>query len=299
MQLESTGATTHQPAGEYRSSLMNRGSPKPNRVAPPGAETLRLYEQQAAVISAIADLRALKPNAGAIDRATDISPETFLSRYYAANEPILLEGFVRNWPAIKKWSPGYFAEQFGDVELDVYRDGHRRSMRIRDFVDVMQRQPEAGEPYLVAQYRPLPQSELAALSQDLRFDSAFFDAGDDQAVFGLWMGPANTLTPLHYDQKNVLLAQLYGRKRVKLISPLATDRLYCRKRGYSEVDPDKPDFNRFPLFERVTVSTIELEAGDALFLPFGWWHHVRSLSPSISLSLNNFIWPNSFAAEKL
>jgi mannose-6-phosphate isomerase-like protein (cupin superfamily) len=39
---------------------------------------------------------------------------------------------------------------------------------------------------------------------------------------------------------------------------------------------------------------VELEAGEALFIPANWWHHVRSLKASINVSLTNFVFPNNF-----
>ena len=38
--------------------------------------------------------------------------------------------------------------------------------------------------------------------------------------------------------------------------------------------------------------------GEALFLPVGWWHHVRALDLSISLACNHFRWPNDHDGYK-
>jgi hypothetical protein len=44
----------------------------------------------------------------------------------------------------------------------------------------------------------------------------------------------------------------------------------------------------FPLFKDATVITVPLNPGDALFIPIGWWHHVRSLDVSMTLTHINF-----------
>ena len=41
-------------------------------------------------------------------------------------------------------------------------------------------------------------------------------------------------------------------------------------------------------------ATVDVEAGDALFVPVGWWHHVRALSVSISVAFSGFARPNHF-----
>ena len=49
----------------------------------------------------------------------------------------------------------------------------------------------------------------------------------------------------------------------------------------SLVDVHNPDLARYPRFEQAAAAAqvAELEAGDALFIPYLWWHSVRSLEP--------------------
>ena len=60
--------------------------------------------------------------------------------------------------------------------------------------------------------------------------------------------------------------------------------------GYAGVDPERLDVVRFPLAGPLRTAAVTIDAGDALFVPFGCWHHVRALTPSISLSMSNFAW---------
>jgi hypothetical protein len=49
----------------------------------------------------------------------------------------------------------------------------------------------------------------------------------------------------------------------------------------SLVDVHNPDLARHPRFERAAAAAqvAELEAGDAIFIPYMWWHSVQSLAP--------------------
>jgi len=87
---------------------------------------------------------------------------------------------------------------------------------------------------------------------------------------------------------------VYGRKEFTLVSPFYTPRLYNDNGFYSSVDPKHPDYGRHPKFEGVDQLEILLEPGEALLIPVGWWHRVESLDVCISLSFNNFAYPNRY-----
>jgi ribosomal protein L16 Arg81 hydroxylase len=44
----------------------------------------------------------------------------------------------------------------------------------------------------------------------------------------------------------------------------------------------------------VIVRDFVVGPGDALFIPVGWWHHVRALDVSVSLAINGFAKPNRY-----
>lgn len=50
--------------------------------------------------------------------------------------------------------------------------------------------------------------------------------------------------------------------------------------------------------EITAAAELVVEAGEALFLPAGWWHQVDALSPSISVTVLEFAWPNDYGWYK-
>jgi len=232
--------------------------------------------------------------------AGSITAEEFRTRYFDAGKPVLLRGFIRSWPCAS-WTPAALAARFGTETIDVmvgsndarvngngpYRTS--RTMTLAEFAGQVERGSDE-DVYLVAQNQFLRRQAFAALFDDIPCDCNWFDARTKNLRVALWMGPQGAVTPLHFDLQNAILAQPYGRKRVILAAPSETAYLYQGESGYACVDPERPDLQAFPRFREAKLLETALEAGDGLFLPYGWWHHVRSLTASISLSISNFVW---------
>ncbi|KOO24024.1 lysine-specific demethylase 8 [Chrysochromulina tobinii] len=108
-----------------------------------------------------------------------------------------------------------------------------------------------------------------------------------------WLGPEGTVTPLHFDSYDNVLVQVVGHKLVSLFDSGQTPRLYPKEGGgtgvdaqgnVSAVDVEAPDMGRFPEFAHAVGYECVLGPGEGLYIPAGCWHHVRSLSPSWSIS---------------
>jgi hypothetical protein len=104
-----------------------------------------------------------------------------------------------------------------------------------------------------------------------------------------WFAGAGSTTPMHYDLVHNLFGQVIGRKRFILYGPDQTRLLYPFPNSspishFSRVDVDNPDLEKFPDFRRANPLECVVEAGDLLFLPIFWWHHVYSLELSVSVS---------------
>eukprot|EP00913_Durusdinium_trenchii_P031948 g29922.t1 len=101
--------------------------------------------------------------------------------------------------------------------------------------------------------------------------------------FYLFAGLGGTLYHCHYDLQPNLHVQLTGKKRFILFPPDDWRHLYPFPVHHdldrrSMVDLDGPDDQRFPNWREASGCLVELEPGEALYIPPYWWHHVQSLT---------------------
>ncbi|KAI1337416.1 hypothetical protein F5Y15DRAFT_153021 [Xylariaceae sp. FL0016] len=148
-------------------------------------------------------------------------------------------------------------------------------------------------------------------------DSSIDQPELEEPLLNAWFGPPRTITPLHNDPYHNILAQVVGRKYVRLYSPLETPRIRPRgkengvemgntslfdvgavegwDRANEVTDGDNiegeqsrgenmQDDEMIASFREIPFLDCILEPGDVLYIPIGWWHYVRSLSVSFSVS---------------
>ena len=96
----------------------------------------------------------------------------------------------------------------------------------------------------------------------------------------LWMSSGNTSSSLHFDTHENLMLQVEGTKSVYFWPASESHKLYMDyhdRYGLCPVHPDRVDLEHFPIFATLRGGMVaNLRAGDALFIPDGWWHQVRT-----------------------
>lgn len=250
--------------------------------------------------------RQLSAVASGIFRCEDISSEEFLDEFYAPGRAVVLADIVKDWPAFQKWSPEYLREKIGNAAVEFQggrsdapdferaKDSHKQRIPFDAFIDLIQ--TSAGNNSYITAYNSSGNAEaFRPLFGDLGRIDALLAHNPEEPGAMMWIGSAGTFTPLHHDLTNNLLVQLVGRKRIILASPLETPKLYNDVHVFSEIaDLANPaiDFGRYPRLNDVRLQEVVLNAGDALFIPIGWWHQVTSLDFSVSATYTNFKWPN-------
>jgi hypothetical protein len=259
------------------------------------------------LLSMVQDLAQAIPR-GAIEERQRIDPGTFFADYYSRNRPLILRQAVRHWPAFYKWSPGYFAHQFGSAPVaitanrqadpwyEINARAHMTQTTMADFVSMLSSGDHTNDYYLVANNFALQSERLAPLLDDIGGICGLLDHSAQRQRTFLWFGPAGTVTPLHHDKTNLLIAQVVGRKRIILFPTSAIRHMNNVVGVYTAADPEDPERSPIDLRE-IPHFVVTIDPGDVLFVPIAWWHHVRALDLSMTVSMDNFIFHNHFSLD--
>ncbi len=273
-----------------------------------GAWVAQRLKKIESLLDVYSDLSRAHPSARfqTIERRGNLTREEFLAEYYACNRPVVLLDLMNDWRARRLWSPEYFRTTCGTETVEVMTgrnsdrrhelnaERHRTAMSFNDYINLILRGGESNDYYMVANNNVLCREGMKRLYKDIEMFPEYLDRDNfDGGVF-FWFGPAGTVTPLHHDVMNIFMAQVFGRKRITLIPSCQIHHVYNEIGAYSEVDCEKPDYEEFPAFHNVSMQKFVLRPGEVLFLPVGWWHHVRSLDVSATVSFTNFLFPNDY-----
>lgn len=229
----------------------------------------------------------------ALQETTDFDSKKFKRYYLNKNRPIVLKGYANNWKAKSKWTLDFLSNL--DVKEPVSLEIGANNQKDTNFVkenlknyieDIINGKDEDKDDKAY-----LTLFDIFSLFPHLREDidlSIITNHTKKNNIYA-WVGPAGTVTGLHYDSLNNLLVQVKGRKLVVLVAPKDNKNMYISDKfelgaTSSEVDINNYNKERHPKFENSDFYSVILEPGDALFIPKKWWHYVKSLDVSISIS---------------
>jgi lysine-specific demethylase 8 len=207
--------------------------------------------------------------------------------------PVKVGGLIDHWDACR-WTFDSLRREVGDRfitamlglpdngALDDIQQAYEKTLPLAEFLDQAEKATRGNACYL-GYLRPaclIPSYERACNFEALTGVSKI------QTDTRLWIGSAWTCSGLHSDLKDNIFAQIYGSKRVVLVpfhqTPLVYP--YIDNIVNSRVDPDRFSAERFPRFLRARVYATTVRPGEVLYIPRGWWHCLKSESPSISIN---------------
>lgn len=161
--------------------------------------------------------------------------------------------------------------------------------------------PSGRRTYCTDAVEVLAPSVNAAVARELSWMRAVGDGqdSDDTEVYApsVWLGSRNATTQLHYDGPHNLFIQVSGRKNWVILPPDQASAVHLYPELHPRARKSQVDFERlqsgdasvraaFPRLEDLRCGyQVELQAGEALYVPPFWLHHVSALDPSVSVNV--------------
>ncbi len=242
----------------------------------------------------------LKP----IDVVDDISKEEFEEKYLKQRRPVVIKNLAKKWPAYQKWTLDYMKQAVGDVEVPLYDsskadpaapiNASAAKMKFGDYIDLIKEKATDLRIFLFDPIKHAPKL-LDDYIAPKELMGGFLDKYPN-----MFFGGAGSVTFLHYD---IDLAHIFhthfgGRKHILLFDNKWKKRLYqipYATYSLEDYDISNPDFEKFPALNGVEGIECFLEHGDTLFMPTGWWHWMKYLDGSFSISLR--AWDKSWKVK--
>ena len=225
-------------------------------------------------------------------------------RLRTADRPFIVRGLVADWPLVQAGRRSAdearryilahhrdrpFTVSVGDPQSDgrLFYDQamamNFRTLRAKlpeIFTRIDEFEDQAGAPPIY-----LGSVDLQEFFAGLH-EANHVDLGERQPLASIWIG-TRTRIAAHNDMPDNLACVAVGRRRFTLFPREQFRNLYLGPvdntpagRAISMVDFHDPDFAAHPRFAEALAhaQVAELDAGDALYIPAMWWHHVEGLA---------------------
>jgi ribosomal protein L16 Arg81 hydroxylase len=251
-------------------------------------------------------LNRLSPNSAQVERRFKLSRADFLNHYYSIGRPVIITGMMEDWPAMRKWNLEFFADHFAkcEVEVQMGRESDARyeteserfvqKILFGEFIEKLRKAGKTNDFYLTANNNSSNKRALLELWQDIVQIPEYLTPIPEAGF--IWMGPAGTVTPFHHDLTNNFMAQVIGRKRVKLAPSWDTPLMRNEHHVFSKIDGGPIQPSTSPTLQEPQFLELILEPGEILFLPVGCWHYVEGLDITVTMQFTNFVFDNDFSS---
>jgi hypothetical protein len=230
-----------------------------------------------------------------IPRVKTITKEDFIEHYFKPQKPVVIEQSIKDWPAFTKWDLDYMKQVAGDKIVPLYDDRPVNSkndfnephekMKMSDYVDLLKSEPTKYRIFLWNILKEVPH-----LQKDFTFPD--FGLKFMKGLPMLFFGGTNSHTFMHYDIDfaNIFHFHFEGKKQCILFDQKQNKYLY--KVPYSlinreDIDISNPDFKKWPALKNANGYITELNHGEVLYMPEGYWHYMKYITPGFSMSLRS------------
>lgn len=225
------------------------------------------------------------------DKADD-----FVPHFLNTGTPVIFTDLTEHWPARKKWNLDYLSEHHGDLDVPVYssqpaednqhQHAAEKTLKLSEYFSLLKTGEKDLRMFFYNIFKNAP-----TLLNDFTYPKIGLKFFKRLPV--LFVGGKGAKVQMHFDidYAHLLLCHFGGKKKVLLIPPEQTDYMYKVPYSFSSlfaVDFSQPDFAKYPALQKLNGFTAELNHGDCLYVPPGYWHYVTYEDAGFSMTLRAF-----------
>ncbi|OXB56552.1 hypothetical protein ASZ78_007262 [Callipepla squamata] len=251
------------------------------------------------------------------------SPLEFYREWVSPNKACVIRNAIGHWPALRKWTLAYLREVVGPKVVSVavtpngYADAvfqdrfvmpEERQMPFMDFLDIVEKKVTSPNVFYVQKQCSNLTEEFPELVCDVQPDIPWMSEALGKLsvspmltkicwkkpdAVNFWLGESAAVTSLsqYYSQLGHLIfsmiPELYQAATYKVSedgSFEVVDEKTADKVPWIPLDPLNPNLERYPEYAQAKPLQCTVKAGEMLYLPSLWFHHVRQSHGCIAVN---------------
>lgn len=230
-----------------------------------------------------------------VKRVETLCKNDFYNQYYKTQTPVIISNLTHQWGAYKDWTFDYLLKKAGNINVPLYNNNAvdytkkvnepDTIMPLADYFSLLQSSPTDLRVFLYNILKNVPQLQQDIQTPDLGLPIM-------KGLPMLFIGGKGSSVFMHYDidLANIFHFHFIGKKRCLLVPPNQSKYMYkvpfsciCRE----DIDFKNPDYNKFPALKNIQAFVADLQHGDMLYMPEGYWHYMTYETPGVSISLRS------------
>ena len=234
------------------------------------------------------------------------TPDSIPADVFLSDVPVILKGLVTDWPMVqaakhsKQAAMDYLLQFDSGMDIATGEIDSKYQGRLfynddfsgfnftgkRNKLSTFFTQLANAEPTIEKTGYYLGSTHINKLLPGFNEHNDIAALNEQSPLASIWISN-QTQVAAHHDVPSNIACCVAGKRRFTLFPPEQVENLYIGPLDFtpagqaiSLVDLHHPDLDKFPKFEQALASAqvAELDAGDALFIPSMWWHHVAGLT---------------------
>lgn len=244
-----------------------------------------------------------------LDIVSEITEIDFLNKYWKKNIPVVIKDKNFSQTNFSKWDSNYFTDKWGDITVPVQKYGPGK-IHLPHFKEDRGFENISAREFFIRDQQNLHHKEDSDSLLMGKLSTKLFPGMDKEYLLPkflpqnffdhkVWVYSRGSVTPMHFDVMDTFLVQGKGKKKVYFFKPGVSDmyafKFFSKSAHFSAVDARNINLLEFPKLKNRTIYYTEVEEGDVLYIPFGWWHQLEGLG-EMNFALAYWYYPSTFKA---